>query len=39
MIESFSIDVIGTLRNLGGTSHVAVNTADVFNYYGIILLE
>jgi predicted metal-binding protein len=39
MIESFSIDVIGTLRNLGGTSHVAVNTGEVFNYYGIILLE
>lgn len=39
MIESFSIDVIGTIRNLGTTSHVAINTGDVFNYYGIILLE
>jgi hypothetical protein len=39
MIESFSIDVIGTLQNLGGTSHVAANMADVFSYYGIILLE
>lgn len=39
MIESFSIDVIGTLRNLGAASHVAVSTGDVFKYYGIILLE
>jgi predicted metal-binding protein len=39
MIESFSIDVIGTLRNLGATSHVAVSTGEAFNYHGIILLE
>ena len=39
VIESFSIDVIGTLRNLGGTSRVAINMSDLFNHYGIILLE
>jgi len=38
-VESFSIDVIGTLKNLGQTSQVATRTADTFNYYGIILLE
>ena len=38
-VESFSIDVIGTLHNLGLNSQVAVNKADTFNYYGIILLE
>ncbi len=38
-VESFSIDVIGTLQNLGLNSQVAVNKADRFNYYGIILLE
>ena len=38
-VESFSIDVIGTLKKLGTTSRVATNTADSFNYYGIMLLE
>ena len=38
-VESFSIDVIGTLKNLGTTSKVATHTQDTFNYYGIILLE
>jgi len=38
-VESFSIDVIGTLKNLGTTSQVATHTAETFNYYGIILLE
>lgn len=38
-VESFSIDVIGTLKNLGQTSHVATATHESFNYYGIILLE
>jgi predicted metal-binding protein len=38
-VESFSIDVIGTLQNLGLNSQVAVNKTDTFNYYGIILLE
>ncbi len=38
-IESFSIDLIGTLKNLGTTSQVAKHTSDSFSYYGIILLE
>lgn len=38
-VESFSIDVIGTLKNLGTTSKVATSTGETFNYYGIILLE
>jgi predicted metal-binding protein len=38
-VESFSIDVIGTLKNLGQTSHVAMATHETFNYYGIILME
>lgn len=38
-VESFSIDVIGTLKNLGTTSKVATDTGATFNYYGIILLE
>lgn len=38
-VESFSIDVIGTLKNLGTTSQVATHTEETFNYYGIILLE
>lgn len=38
-VESLSIDVIGTLQNLGLNSQVAINKADTFNYYGIILLE
>lgn len=38
-VESFSIDVIGTLKNLGTTSKVASNITETFTYYGIILLE
>ncbi|MCP4688988.1 MAG: DUF2284 domain-containing protein [Desulfobacterales bacterium] len=38
-IESFSIDVIGTLKNLGTSSKVATQTNETFSYYGIILLE
>ena len=38
-VESFSIDVIGTLKNLGTTSTIATQTCDTYNYYGIILLE
>lgn len=38
-VESFSIDVIGTLRNVGINTTVAENAADVFSYYAIILLE
>ncbi len=38
-IESFSIDVIGTLKNLGTTSQVATHKSQNFNYYGIILVE
>jgi predicted metal-binding protein len=38
-VESFSIDVFGTLNNLGATSNVATSTNETFNYYAIILLE
>ena len=38
-IESFSIDLIGTLNNLGLSTPVAQETDDRFNYYAIILLE
>jgi len=38
-VESFSIDVVGTLKNLGTTSTVASKTCETYNYYGIILLE
>ena len=38
-IESFSIDVIGTLKNLGATIKVATRTSDAFNCYGLILLH
>jgi predicted metal-binding protein len=38
-VESFSIDVIGTLNNLGTSTNVATHTSDTFNYYAIILLE
>jgi len=38
-VESFSIDVIGTLKNLGATSKVQFSTGATFNYYGIILVE
>ena len=38
-IEAFSIDLIGTLKNLGISTPVAQRTDDTFNYYAIILLE
>ncbi|MCF8025363.1 MAG: DUF2284 domain-containing protein [Desulfobacteraceae bacterium] len=38
-VESFSIDVIGTLDNLGIDTSVAGNVGDTFSYYAIILLE
>jgi len=38
-VESFSIDVIGTLKNLGITSVVNSDIKDEFDYYGIILVE
>ena len=38
-VESFSIDVISTLKNLGKSSAVNGNIKDEFNYYGIILVE
>ena len=38
-VESFSIDVIGTLQNLGKTSRVARHVSESFGYYGIILVE
>jgi len=38
-VESFSIDVISTLKNLGKTSAMKGDVKDEFNYYGIILVE
>ncbi len=38
-VESFSIDVIGTLQNLGVKPRVANSTNDTFSYYGIILVQ
>jgi len=38
-VESFYIDVIGTLKNLGTTSKVAKHRNESFSYYGIILVE
>jgi predicted metal-binding protein len=38
-IEAFSIDLIGTLNNLGLSTPVAQETDDKFKYYAIILLE
>lgn len=38
-VESFSIDVIGTLHNLEANSTVATHRSEDFNYYSIILLE
>jgi predicted metal-binding protein len=38
-IEAFSIDLIGTLKNLGIRTPVAQNTDDTFRYYAIILLH
>ena len=38
-IEAFSIDLIGTLKNLGLSTPVAQKPDDSFKYYAIILLE
>ena len=38
-IEAFSIDLIGTLKNLGIHTPVARQTDEIFKYYAIILLE
>lgn len=38
-VESFSIDVIGTLKNLNTSSQVLTDTGATFNYYGMVLLE
>ena len=38
-VESFGIDVIGTLHNLETNSKVARHKSEDFNYYSIILLE
>lgn len=38
-IEAFSIDLIGTLKNLGISTPVAQETCDTFKYYAIILLQ
>jgi len=38
-VESFSIDVIGTLKNIGTISTVATHPGETFDYYGIILLQ
>jgi predicted metal-binding protein len=38
-IEAFSIDLIGTLENLGISTPVAQETIDTFRYYAIILME
>jgi predicted metal-binding protein len=38
-VESFSIDMIGTLKKLGIDPMVAGHRTETFNYYGIILVE
>jgi hypothetical protein len=38
-VESFSIDVIGTLNNLEKTSTIAIQTIETYIYYGIVLLD
>jgi predicted metal-binding protein len=38
-VESFSIDVIGTLNHIGIPSQVVHKRTDSFNYYSIILLH
>jgi len=39
MVESFSIDIVGTLKNIEKTTHVAKQKNEVFRSYGIMLLE
>jgi len=38
-VESFGIDLIGTLKKLGRSTAVSQNTDDSFNHYSMILLE
>jgi len=38
-IESFSIDVLGTLKKVNIISKLATNINDSYNYYSMILLE
>jgi predicted metal-binding protein len=38
-IEAFSIDLIGTLKNIGIHTPVAQEPQDTFKYYAIILLQ
>jgi len=38
LVESFSIDIMGTLHNLGIDHRIATQTSQSFLYYGIILL-
>lgn len=38
-VESFCIDLIGTLKNLGIATRVAMELNETFKYYSIILLD
>lgn len=38
-VESFCIDLVGTLKNLGIDTKVALKLHDTFKYYSIILLD
>jgi predicted metal-binding protein len=38
-VESFCIDLIGTLKNLDVETHVAMELNETFKYYSIILLD
>lgn len=38
-VESFSIDLIGTLKKLGINTRVAMDVSETFNYYSMILLD
>ncbi|MCP4672548.1 MAG: DUF2284 domain-containing protein [Desulfobacula sp.] len=38
-VESFYIDLVGTLKNLGIDTKVALNLHETFKYYSIILLD
>ncbi len=38
-VESFYIDLVGTLKNLGIDTRVAMKTNETFKYYSIILLD
>lgn len=38
-VESFSIDLFATLRNIGKTSEIATSTKDTYSHYSIVLVE